>query len=63
VSNVFLEADDETTATVVCYVTSLVVRGDTPVLVSAGWCRDHVQLDGGTWRFVERQMSFDAVPG
>jgi hypothetical protein len=62
VSNVLLEEEGEADATVISYVTSLVVRDGTPVFVSAGWCRDRVRLDGGTWRFVERRMSFDAVP-
>ena len=63
VSNVLLEEDAQANATVISYVTSLVVRDGTPVFVSAGWCRDRVLFDSSKWRFAERRMTFDAVPG
>jgi hypothetical protein len=63
VSNVLLEQDAQANATVISYVTSLVVRDGAPVFISAGWSRDRVLFDSSKWRFAERRMSFDAVPG
>jgi SnoaL-like domain len=60
VTNLTIEAEDDTSARTTSVLTLLVVEDDTARVQATGVYRDHFVLDGDRWRIRERVLRLDA---